>query len=104
LIALTQTGSGTGVARRLANVDTQAQSLQAILESTLVLAGTQLTQQANSLLQSGMSATQLSAQTPILVQQLNSQINQQTASAISSFASAFGGGTKPVTFQLAQPA
>jgi hypothetical protein len=47
-------------------VDTQATSLQANLEQTLATAGTQLTQQANALLQSGMDATQLS-QIPILV-------------------------------------
>jgi hypothetical protein len=42
---------------------------------------------------------------PLLVQQLNSQINQQTASALSNFASAFGGaGGQKVTFQLAQAA
>jgi hypothetical protein len=77
----------SALAQDLANVDTQAQSLQA---NTLASAGTQLTQHANSLLQSGMSATQLSAQIPLLVQQPNSQISQQTAQTISSFSSAFG--------------
>jgi hypothetical protein len=40
-----------------------------------------------------MSATQLSSQIPILVQQLTAQLNQQTASALSNFSSAFGGGS-----------
>jgi hypothetical protein len=57
----------SALAQDLANVDTQATSLQANLEQTLATAGTQLTQQANALLQSGMDATQLSSQIPILV-------------------------------------
>jgi septal ring factor EnvC (AmiA/AmiB activator) len=75
----------SALAQDLANVDTQAQSLQANLESTLASAGTQLTQQAHSLLQSGMSATRLSAQIPLLVQQLNSQINRSTSRRLSRF-------------------
>jgi hypothetical protein len=75
----------SALAADLANVDTQATNLQANLESTLATAGTQLTQQANSLLQSGMSATQLSSQIPLLVRQLNAQLGQQTSQAISSF-------------------
>jgi hypothetical protein len=82
----------SALAQDLANVDTQTQSLQANLESTLATAGTQLTQQANALLQSGMNATELSARIPIMVQELNAQLGQQTSQAISSFASAFGGG------------
>jgi hypothetical protein len=82
----------SALAQDLANVDTQATSLQANLESTLATAGTQLTQQASALLQSGISATELSARIPIMVQELNAQLGQQTAQAISSFASAFGGG------------
>ena len=77
----------SALAQGLANVDNQAQTLQANLESTLATAGTQLTQQTNSLLQSGMSATQLSSRIPILVQQLTGQLNQQTAQALSSFSS-----------------
>jgi hypothetical protein len=57
----------SALAQDLANVDTQATSLQANLEQTLATAGTQLTQQANALLQSGMDATQLSSQIPMLV-------------------------------------
>jgi hypothetical protein len=82
----------SALASDLANVDTQATSLQANLEQTLATAGTQLTQQANALLQSGMNATELSARIPIMVQELNAQLGQQTSQAISSFASAFGGG------------
>jgi hypothetical protein len=50
----------SALARDSANVDTQANSPQANLEQTLATAGAQLTQQAYALLQSGMSATQLS--------------------------------------------
>jgi hypothetical protein len=102
----TDPSQNSALAQDLANVNTQAQALQANLESTLASAGQQLTQQANQLLQSGISATQLSAEIPIMVQKLNSQINSQTASAISSFASAFGGGGKPgnLTLQVAQAA
>jgi hypothetical protein len=98
----TNPSQNSALAQDLANVDTQATSLQANLEQTLATAGTQLTQQTNALLQSGVSATELSARIPIMVQELNAQLGQQTAQAISSFASAFGGGggNKGVTLNI----
>lgn len=95
----------SALAQDLANVDTQAQSLQASLEQTLATAGNQMVSIANQLLASGASATQISTQLPIQVAQLNAELNQQTAQAISSFASAMNSGNlsgkNTVTLQLA---
>jgi hypothetical protein len=91
----------SALAQDLANAGTQAEALKANLESTLATAGQQMVQQATSLLQAGASATEISSQIPILVQQLNSQLNTQTAQAISSFAASLGGQNKGVTLNLA---
>ena len=61
-----------------------------------------MVQTANSLLQTGINATQVSAQLPIAMQNLNIQLAQATSTAIASFAAALnsggtGGGQK---FQL----
>jgi hypothetical protein len=84
--------NNSALAQDLANVDQQALTLQASLEETLATAGGQMISQANQLLQSGASATEISAQIPIAMQQLDSTLNAQTAQAISTFASAVGGG------------
>lgn len=100
----TDPNQNSGLAQDLANVDVQAQTLQANLESTLSTAGNQMVTTANQLLSSGLSATQLSAELPIQVAQLNSTLNAQMAQAISGFAAALnGGGTKNgVTLTLPQ--
>ena len=98
----TDPNQNSALAQDLANVDLQSQTLQANLESTLATAGGQMIQQANSLLQSGASATEISAQLPLAVQQLNTQLNQQTASAVSAFAASLN-GTKPGTISLNLP-
>ena len=100
----TDPNQNSGLAQDLANVDVQAQTLQANLESTLSTAGNQMVTTANQLLNSGLSATQLSAELPIQVAQLNSTLNAQMAQAISGFAAALnGGGTKSgITLTLPQ--
>lgn len=75
----------------LMNVDVQAQDLTAKLESTLATAGTQMVQTANQLLASGLSATRLSAELPIQVSQLNTQLNKAMADSLSNFAAALNG-------------
>lgn len=86
----------------LNNVNLQSEALQANLESTLNTAGTQLVSTANNLINSGLSALQISAQLPIQVATLNNNLNAQMAQSISSFAAALNGsGTKSgITLQL----
>ena len=100
----TDPNQNSALAQDLANVDVQAQTLTANLESTLSTAGNQMVTTANQLLSSGLSATQLSAELPIQVAQLNSTLNAQMAQAISGFAAALnGGGTKSgITLTLPQ--
>lgn len=88
----------------LNNVDTQASTLQANLEQQLATAGTAMVTTANQLLQSGASATEISAQLPIQIAQLNAQLNATTGAAISSFAAAMNGGanTKGITLNIPQ--
>lgn len=85
----------------LSNIDLQAQSLQANLESTLSTAGNQMITTANQLLAQGLSGTQISSELPIQVAQLNSQLNQQMSTAVSNFAAAVNGsGAKPGQYTL----
>ena len=98
----TDPNQNSALAQDLANVGTQAQTLMGNLETKLQQAGTQMVQTANSLLQTGINATQVSAQLPIAMQNLNIQLAQATSTAIASFAAALnsggtGGGQK---FQL----
>ncbi len=76
----------------LANIDMQAQSQKANMEQTLQTAGNQMVQTANQLLSSGLSATQLAAEIPIQMSQLNQQLNTSMIQAISGFAAAINGG------------
>jgi len=98
----TDPNQNSALAQDLANVGTQAQTLMGNLETQLQQAGTQMVQTANSLLQTGINATQVCARLPIAMQNLNIQLAQATSTAIASFASALnsggvGGGQK---FQL----
>lgn len=81
----------SALAQDLANVDLQAQSLKANLESTLASAGNQMVQTANTLLASGINATNLASEIPIQVSQLNAQLNAQMSTAVSNFAAALNG-------------
>ena len=76
----------------LNNLNLQQEALQAQLETMLSTAGNQMVQTANQLLASGLQATQLSAELPIQVSQLNIQLNTQMSNAISNFAAAINGG------------
>ena len=67
----------SGLAQDLANLDLQAQSLSANLESTLSTAGSQMVTTANQLLQSGLSATEFASELPIKVASLDSSLNAQ---------------------------
>lgn len=90
----------SALAQDLNNVDQQALTLKAGLETQLQTAGNQMVTTANQLLSAGISATQLSAELPIQMAQLNASLNQQMASSISSFAAALNGGGKAITLNL----
>lgn len=83
----------SALAQDLNNVDAQALTLKTNTEATLATAGNGMVQQANQLLNSGMTATQLAAELPILMQKLESELNTQASQALSLFANAAGGGT-----------
>ncbi len=78
----------------LANVDQQALGLQGQFEEILSSAGQQMITTANSLLSTGLSATQLSSEIPLAVSKLNLALNAQMTSAISNFAAALNGGNR----------
>lgn len=88
----TDPNHNSALAQDLANVDNQALTLQANLESTLSTAGTNMISTANQLLASGASAASISGQLPIQVSQLNLNLNNATSAAISNFAAALNGG------------
>ena len=88
----TNPSDNSALAQDLMNVDTQAQVLQANLESTLSTAGTNMISTANQLLASGASAASISGQLPIMVAQLNLNLSNATSGAISNFAAALNGG------------
>lgn len=93
----------SALAQDLSNVDLQAQTLQANLETTLQQAGNNMVTTANSLLQSGLNATELSSELPIQMAQLNSQLNAVMANSISSFAAALNGSGVKSSVQLTLP-
>lgn len=96
----------SALAQDLANVDMQAQTLRANLEATLNTAGTQMMTVANQLLASGLSATQLSAELPIQMSQLDIQLNKAMSDSIANFAAALNGsvpgGKNAITLKLPQ--
>jgi len=93
----------SALAQDLNNVDQQALTLKAGLETQLQTAGTQMVQTANQLLSSGIAATQLSAELPIQMANLNNALNAQMATAISSFAAALNGSGKANSVTLNLP-
>lgn len=100
----TDPNQNSALQQDLANVDAQAITLQTNLEESLSTAGNQMVQTANSLLAQGLSATEISAQLPIAMQQLNIQLANQTSTAISSFAAAMNGNQiKPGQVTLTLP-
>jgi hypothetical protein len=84
----------SALAQELANADLQAQTLQANLESTLFTAGNQMTQQANQLLSTGLNATQLSAEIPIIMEGLKNQQAAEFSKSLSIFSAALPGSQK----------
>jgi hypothetical protein len=60
----------------------------------LANAGNQMVQSANSLLASGISATQLASQIPIQMAKLDADLNAQMSNALSNFAAAMNGGRR----------
>lgn len=96
----------SALAQDLANVDVQAQTLRANLEATLNTAGTQMMTVANQLLASGLSATQLSAELPIQMSQLDIQLDKAMSDSIANFAAALNGsvpgGKNAITLKLPQ--
>src|SRR5208282_4253933 len=89
----------SALAQDLANVDAQKESLMGTLQTNLAQAGQQMIQTATNLLNSGTSATQISAQIPIMMQNLDIQLSKLTSESISSFAAALNGGARPGTGQ-----
>jgi len=85
----------SALAQDLANVDSQKESLMGTLQQQLATAGQQMIQTATKLLDSGTSATQISANIPIMMQNLDIQLSKLTSESISSFAAALNGGTRP---------
>lgn len=96
----------SALAQDLTNVDMQAQTLRTSLEATLNTAGTQMMTVANQLLASGLSATQLSAELPIQMSQLDIQLNKAMSDSIANFAAALNGsvpgGKNAITLKLPQ--
>lgn len=93
----------TALAGDLNAIDQQALEMRSKLEETLANEGQQMVAQANQLLNSGLNATQLAAQIPLMMQKLQIDLNSQTANALSTFAAALGGtsgGGKAVTLKL----
>ena len=93
----------SGLQQDLANVDQQALTMQAQLESTLSTAGQQMVTVANQLIASGISATNLASEIPIQVSQLNNTLNTQMASVIANFAAALNGGNRGNAITLQVP-
>jgi hypothetical protein len=86
----TDPNQNSALAQDLANVDLQSNTLTASLESTLSTAGNQMVTTANGLLQTGLSAAQISAELPAMMLQLTNTMNASTAQALAGFASAVG--------------
>ena len=82
----------SSLAQDLNNLNLKQEELQTQLETMLADAGNKMVQTANSLLSSGLQATQLSAELPIQVAQLNVQLNASMSNAIANFAAAINGG------------
>jgi hypothetical protein len=82
----------SALAADLAAADQQALATKGTLESQMQQAGTQMIQQANSLIATGLKATQMDSQLQEYLLSLDNQLSQQTGQAISNFAAALGGG------------
>lgn len=103
----TNPNANSALAQDLSNVDAQALTLKTNMEQTLAQQGNAMVTQANQLLQSGASATEISARIPVMMARLNQELNDATAKSLSNFAAAMNAGgafnQKPgtVTFNLA---
>jgi len=82
----------TMLAQDLNAVDNQVLALQETI-------GKQFVDTANSLLSSGLSATQISAELPMMMQRLDIALEQVTSNSIANFAAAMSGGTMKVAGQ-----
>ena len=82
----------SALAADLAAADQQALATKGTLETQMQQAGTQMIQQANALIATGLNATQMDSQLQEYLLSLDNQLSQQTGQAISNFAAALGGG------------
>ena len=91
--------TNSALAQQLASIDQNAQVTRANQEQTLQTAGTQMIQQANALISTGLNATQMSAQLQEYLTQLDAETSAATGKAIANFAASLAppGGQK---FQL----
>jgi len=84
----------TALAQDLAAIDRQGEMLKTSLEQQLNESGAQMVQTANQLLSTGVSATDIAAQLPIMVQNLDMKLAQMTSQSIGAFAAAMNGGSR----------
>jgi len=83
----------TALAQDLAAIDRQSTMLTTQLEEQLQTAGNQMIQTANQLINTGASTTNIAAQLPIMVQNLDIKLAQLTSQSLMSFAAALNGRT-----------
>jgi hypothetical protein len=76
----------------LANVDTNVLIMQEQI-------GSQFVNTANTLLAQGVSATEIAARLPMMMQELSIQLGQLTSNSMANFAAAMSGGTMRVAGQ-----
>jgi hypothetical protein len=81
----------TALGQDLAAIDRQQAMMTVQLETTLEQAGNQMIQTANQLISTGARTTDIAAQLPIMVQELDMKLAQQTSASLMSFAAALNG-------------
>lgn len=87
----------SALAQDLANVDAQKETTMGSLQENLAQAGQQMITTATNLLNSGTSATNIAANIPIMMQNLDIQLSKLTSQSIASFAAALNGGNRTGT-------
>jgi hypothetical protein len=81
----------TALAQDLAAIDRQQASMITQLETTLSTAGNNMVTTANQLISTGARTTDIAARLPIMVQELDMKLAQQTSQSLMSFAAALNG-------------
>jgi hypothetical protein len=84
----------TALAQDLAAIDREGVTLTTTLEQQLQQSGTQMVQTANQLISTGAQASEIAAQLPLAVQNLNLKLAQLTSTSIAAFAAALNGGSR----------